>query len=359
MMNSPAVGAALGVVIGGFDGTEPPGHLLADLSRGLGGVVLFQRNVLEPCQVAALLDHCRRAANGRSVIAAVDQEGGRVARLKEPLTVLPPARTLGRFEDPSLTEMAGRLVGAELRAVGFTADFAPVLDVDTNPASPVIGDRSFSGDPIEVIRHGLAFARGLRDAGVHPVAKHFPGHGDTRLDSHMDLPRVDWDQGRLEAVEVRPFEAYARAGMGGIMTAHVLYTALDPQAPATVSRAIVQGLLRDKLRWRGPVVSDDLEMGAISRYASPEQAAVQAIDAGVDGLLVCRSREVRDAVVEELSRQAQRRPAFHRRLERAAGRLASLASPLPCGPLFSWIGSEDHLARQQKLARALSTGHAP
>ncbi|MCU0660716.1 MAG: beta-N-acetylhexosaminidase [Myxococcota bacterium] len=356
MTGDEALGAALSVIVAGFDGTTAPPSLLEDVRRGLGGVVLFARNVEAPAQVAALLEQCRASAGPRPFVAAVDQEGGRVVRLREPLTVLPPARSFGLLDTPSLTEAAGRLVGAELCALGFSANFAPVLDVDTNSCSPIIGDRSYGSSPQAVLRHGLGFARGLRDGGVHPVAKHFPGHGDASLDSHLDLPRVEQDEARLEAVELMPFSAYARSGMGGMMTAHVVYPALDTEVPATLSRAIVTGILRERLHFRGPVLSDDLEMGAISRYGSPEQAAVLAIDAGVDGLLICRSETVRAAVVEALQKKAQTTPAFAYRLERAASRLCSLASPLRASPKLSFIGSSLHLSRQQQLIRALATG---
>lgn len=353
MMSLNPSRAALAVVLAGFDGMSPPESLLADLRGGLGGIVLFKRNLEDPAQIAALLKACRTAAGDRPLVTSVDQEGGRVVRLRQPFTVLPPARRLGRCGSVALTEEAGRLVGAELRAVGLSANYAPVLDVDTNPDSPVIGDRSFGADADTVIRHGLAFARGLWDGGVHPVAKHFPGHGDAGLDSHADLPRIEHDKTRLESVELAPFSAYVRCGIGAVMTAHVVYPALDPLVPATVSRPIVTGLLRQRLRWKGPVVSDDLEMGAIARFASAPQAAIQAIDAGVDGLLICRSVEMRAAVVEALTKRAEVSPAFAIRLERAAARLMGLTASLGRGPDISWIGSNDHRSRQERLWRAI------
>ena len=205
----------------------------------------------------------REVPDAGSLITAVDQEGGRVVRLRNPLTALPPARRFGELDDPELTERAGALVGMELCAQGFTVNFAPVLDVDTYPSSPVIGDRAFGATPAAVIRHAIPFARGLRRGGVVPCAKHFPGHGGAALDSHLTLPRVPHPRKRLDQVEIAPFATWCREAMGPVMSAHVVYPGLDPKRPATLSGAIIDGILRRDLGFEGVVFSDDLEMGAI------------------------------------------------------------------------------------------------
>ncbi|MFO8071716.1 MAG: beta-N-acetylhexosaminidase [Polyangia bacterium] len=340
------------LILAGFDGTALPDRIARDLERGaLAGIVLFSRNVESPAQVRRLTDEARRAAGGSPApIVAVDQEGGRVVRLRDPLTVLPPARTLGAIDDPELTELAGRLVGAELRAVGFTLDLAPVLDVDTNPDSPVIGDRSYGASPAAVMRHGLAFARGLKDGGVLPCAKHFPGHGRAAVDSHLSLPRVDCDRESLEAVELEPFCAWCRTGLGPVMIAHAVYPAFDPEGPATASRSVVRGELRERLRFGGAVLSDDLEMGAVGESGGPAAVAVRALAAGVDGMLVCRSAEVLDEVRDGLARALSSEPGLLRRVEIASCRLAALGEPPGPDVDLDWLESADHRA-----ARSLVT----
>jgi beta-N-acetylhexosaminidase len=348
------------VIVAGFDGHELPDDVRAELAAGaLGGIVLFGRNVASHLQVAALIEAARAAAPAEAPpVVAVDQEGGRVVRLREPLTVLPPARTLGRIDRPDLTEEAGRLVGAELRALGFTLDLAPVLDVDTNPASPVIGDRSFGPDPDLVVGHGLAFARGLRAGGVFPCGKHFPGHGDATLDSHRALPRVEHDLERLERVELEPFRAWAWAGLGPLMTAHVVFPALDPDRPATCSPRILRDLLRGRLRFRGVVLSDDLEMGAVNEVGGAPAVALAAIGAGADGLLVCRDAAARGAVRTALARAARSDPATAGRLEKVGAALASLGrAPGPFRPA-DWIGSDGHRRLQERVLGALARGAA-
>ena len=344
------------VIIAGFDGTTLPAYVKSRLGSGaLGGVVLFKRNVESPAQVADLLEQARSIApSGSTPVTAVDQEGGRVVRIREPLTVLPPARKLGRMDNPAITQAAGRLVGMELNALGLNLNFAPVLDIDTNPDSPVIGDRSFGPTADRVIRHGLGFARGLRDAGVIPVAKHFPGHGDTRSDSHVSLPRVEHDRERLIEVEMEPFEAWARAGLGPVMVAHVLYEALDPKNPATVSRPIVKGELRDRIGFKGAVLSDDLEMGAVLDMGRPHEIAAEAIGAGVDGLLVCRSEEMLELVIQALVKEASRNPALQQQLTTASGRIGALSNAYNPKIRFDWLGSPEHLRLQREPSEQLT-----
>jgi beta-N-acetylhexosaminidase len=344
------------VIIAGFEGKTLPLDLVAALREGgLGGIILFRRNIDSAPEVAALIEEIRETAPpGRPPLVGVDQEGGRVVRLKEPLTVLPPARRFGELDDPELTRQAGELVGMELGALGFTMDFAPVLDVDTRPDSPVIGDRAFGPDPMVVERHALAFAAGLCSGGVSPCAKHFPGHGDAALDSHLALPRVDRDADDLRSREMVPFAAWAHRHMGPVMTAHVVYPALDPENPATLSPAIIGGELRQRLGFQGAVLSDDLEMGALQAFGGPGPAAVRALGAGVDGLLVCRRLDQRERVTEALTREAVDNPSFEANLEAAAGRLASMAVPEKREPL-SWIGSPAHRALQERITRRLTT----
>jgi len=272
----------------GFSGQAVPEDLRA-LARefDLSGVVLFARNVADPDQVADLTLDLRSLARDVPLWVAVDQEGGRVARLRRPFTEWPPMRTLGRSGDDRLTERFARALAAELREVGITWDFAPVMDVDTNPANPVIGDRALAADPSVVARLGRVIIRALQGAGVAACAKHFPGHGDTSTDSHEGLPVLEHTADRLRAVELQPFRAAVEEEVAAIMTAHVLIPAVDEDHPATLSPTIVDGWLRGELNHSGLAVSDDLGMRAIGdRLALPE-AVLGTIAAGCDVALLC------------------------------------------------------------------------
>ncbi len=351
-------------VIAGFEGREAPAELTERVARGhVGGIVLFARNVGTVHEVADLnATLASSAPRDLPLLLAVDQEGGRVARLKAPVLALPPMRVLGDIDDTSLTDRAARALGAELRALGFNMDFAPVVDVDTNPANPVIGDRAFGRDPRAVMRHAVAFLEGLQGVGVLACAKHFPGHGDTELDSHLALPRVRHDMRRLRAVELPPFFAAAGAGVASVMTAHVVYDALDPDVPATLSSAIVTGLLRDEMGFDGIVFSDDLEMKAIADSTGVGEAAVRAVGAGCDAVLVCRKAELQEEAREALVRAARDDAGFQDRLRRAFERSVRVRrmAPAPLRADFvriaTTIGSEAHAALAAEIA-ARATPH--
>jgi beta-N-acetylhexosaminidase len=341
------------VLVAGFAGTEAPDDLLGPCSRGeLGGVILFKRNLGTMHQIAALIARIAESAPEHSpLLVAVDQEGGRVARLGEPVLKLPPMRQLAGLADPALTMRAGKLLGQQLKALGFTMDFAPVLDVDTNPANPVIGDRSFGATAERVIEQAFAFARGLHEGGVMSCGKHFPGHGDTDLDSHLALPRLGHDRARLDAVELAPFRA-ARGVLPALMTAHVVFERLAAGVPATLSRVVIEDLLRGELGYQGVIVSDDLEMKAVADHYGVEQAACLAIEAGCDTLLVCSRLDWVERARVALAERAQREPAFKRRLEEAAERSISLRKTCTPAPITDPHQLEQAL--QIEAARALS-----
>ncbi len=271
----------------GFDGPALPDDVKDLLARGLAGVVLFARNLADPDQVRDLCQGIREAARGHPPpIIAVDEEGGRVQRLRRMIGAFPSAREVGRG-GAEAARQAGVAIGAALWDLGFNVDFAPVLDVDSNPANPIIGDRAFSANPGEVARCGVAFLEGLQAAGVLACGKHFPGHGDAAADSHVDLPVIRADAETLRCREIPPFEAAVRAGLPMVMTAHCVYPALDPECPATLSRRVVAGLLRQDLGFGGCVVTDDLGMKAISERFAPDEVVARGLDAGVDLFLHC------------------------------------------------------------------------
>ena len=328
-------------VMVGFDGLEVSSDMRYLLREfGVGSVILFARNVAEPEQLAELVrelqEDATRAGHDQPLLVAVDQEGGRVQRLREPWTTWPPLRDLGHAGSEELAQRMGVALAQELSACGIGCDFAPVVDVDTNPDNPIIGDRSFGEDPDLVGRLGAAMARGLVEGGVAACAKHFPGHGDTDVDSHLALPRVEHSRSRLEDVELRPFRQLIAADVPMIMTAHVLMPELDAERPATLSRAVVHGLLREELGFRGVIVSDDLEMKAIAAHWPAGEAAVLAAEAGCDLLPVCSSADAQVEACEALVRAVEAERLAWLDIERAASRVAGLrqrfASSVPPDP---------------------------
>ena len=347
------------VLMAGYPEGPVPDAILTALERDqLAGVILFKRNLEDGAPGAAAQIRRLAAAAARTPLVAVDQEGGRVQRLRAPVLELPPMRAIGERDDAELTERVARALGEQLGVIGFNVNFAPVFDVDTNPDNPVIGDRSFSADPEAVARHGLAFARGLRAAGVMACGKHFPGHGDTVQDSHLALPAIAHDLDRLERVELVPFRA-AAAELESIMTAHIVFQAIDPEVPATLSAPVISGLLRDSLGFEGIVVSDDLEMKAIADHFGIRDAAVRAIRAGCDLLLICsdlqRLAQAHAALVQEAAEDS----GFARRLKRAADRVRAKRSELSCEPaaadqLTEALNTKTALAVRRELKDLLS-----
>jgi beta-N-acetylhexosaminidase len=358
------------LLIGCFPGTTIPAELRS-LARefGLGGVTLFRRNIEAPEQVAELTQDLQALAGELPLWVSIDQEGGRVARLRAPFTEWPPMATLGRSGDAALASRFGAALAAELRAVGVTLDYAPVLDVHTNPKNPVIGDRALSEDADAAGRLGAAIVRALQDNGIAACGKHFPGHGDTSVDSHLDLPIVEHPPDRLRRVEWIPFRAAIGADVAFIMTAHVLVPSLDDEQPATLSKTILEGCLRRELGFEGVILSDDLEMKALAQTHTVADAAVQAIAAGCDGVLVCRmvglidhsqDIDVQAQVLEALVHGVEDGRITYKRLEDALARQRRakerfLAAPVSTAPasLRQVVGCDAHRRIAEEMARFL------
>jgi beta-N-acetylhexosaminidase len=351
----------------GFDGTTAPDELRARIAASaVGGVMLFRPNIANAGQVAALVGALRGAAPaGDPLLVSIDQEGGLVMRLRGLGTDWPPMLAVGSAGDAARTQQVGRALGEELAALGIGWDFAPVLDVHTNPANPVIGNRAFGTTPEAVATHALAFWRGLRGAGVVGCGKHFPGHGDTRTDSHLELPVVAHDLARLRAVEFAPFAAAAQAGMEAFMTAHVLYPAIDPDRPATLSRRILGDVLRGELGFRGVIVSDDLGMKAVADRYPIEELAVGCIEAGCDHLLVREPAARQLAAHEALVRAAEARSDFRARVAESAARVAALkaacrvVAPAPSAMLPSLLATAAHRALAGSFAPPAAAAESP
>jgi beta-N-acetylhexosaminidase len=348
------------LLIGSFPGATIPVELRS-LARefSLGGVILFARNIEAPEQVAELSHDVQSLAAETPLWMSVDQEGGRVARLRAPFTEWPPMAVLGRSGDAALAARFAVALAAELRAVGITLDYAPVLDIHTNPKNPVIGDRALAEDAAMVGKLGAAIVRGLQDNGVAACGKHFPGHGDTSVDSHLALPLVEHPPDRIRRVESVPFREAIAAGVAFIMTAHVLVPSIDDEKPATLSRRLVYDLLRDELGFDGVVLSDDLEMKAIAATYAVADAGVQAIGAGCDGLLICAGHvDVQVAALEALVHAVEDGRIPYKRLEDALTRHRRakerfLAAAVASGPrdLRLVVGCDAHRRIAEEMAR--------
>lgn len=315
------------------------------IDRGVSTIILFKRNIDTPEQVAKLCGEIKRRA-GRPIMIAIDQEGGRVMRLRGRFTDVPSMREVGRTNDADLARHVGMTLGKELRAVNIDINFAPVLDVDTNPENPVIGDRSFGRTPELVSRIGLAVIEGLQSTGVAACGKHFPGHGDTNSDSHYTLPVIDHPLERLEQIELVPFAAAVKAGIASIMTAHVIFRAMDPDFPATMSPKVLHTLLREKLKFDGVVFSDDLEMRAIAEHYGVEQAILRGLAAGVDIFTICHDHALQHRAIDRLIDAIENGEVERELVDRASRRIntmmAKYAHPAHGGQM-SVIGCNDHV----------------
>jgi beta-N-acetylhexosaminidase len=350
------------LAIAGFAGHSIPADLkLLAKEFDLGGIILFSRNVAEPEQVAEIAREARGLAAELPLWVSTDQEGGRVARLKAPFTIWPPMMTLGRSGDERLAERFARALAAELRAVGVTLDYTPVLDIHTNPKNPVIGDRALAERAEDVARLGSAIVRTLQAEGIAACGKHFPGHGDTATDSHHELPIVEHPPDRIEAVELVPFRAAVEAQVAAIMTAHILIPAIDDERPATLSPQIVDGMLKQSLHYDGLVLSDDLEMRAISAKYGTAEATVAAIAAGCDAVLLCGADQgpqiaALEAVIHALEdrtlplKRVEDALARHRRVKE---RFLAPPRPLPLTgtALRTLLGREEHQAVAAEMGR--------
>lgn len=328
----------------------------------LGGVTLFARNIEAPEQVAELSRDLQGLAADVPLWVSVDQEGGRVARLRAPFTEWPPMAVLGRAGREDLALRFAAALARELRAVGVTLDFAPVLDIQTNPKNTVIGDRALAESAEAVARLGAAIVRGLQEGGVAACGKHFPGHGDTIADSHHELPLVEHPPDRIRRVECVPFRAAIEAGVAFIMTAHVLVPSFDEVQPATLAPSVVSGLLREELGYDGAILSDDLEMKAIAATIPVPEAAIRAIAAGCDGLLICGGDvAVQAAMLEALVHAVEDGRIPRRRMDDALARmrrakerfLAVSGSPVKAVALRGVLGCDEHRRIADEMAAYL------
>ncbi len=317
------VGQLLIFGIGGRQvGSVPKAHIT---KRFVGGLILYDRNIRVPAQVAALTVGLQQVAqqtpNAIPLFIAIDQEGGTVARLRKGATVLPGNLALGATRSKALAAKAGELTAIELAAVGVNFNFAPVMDINTNPNNPVIGVRSYGESSDLVSELGTAYIRGLQRNGVLATAKHFPGHGDTNVDSHKKLPIVRHDKKRVNTVELAPFRAAIKANVAAIMSAHILYPALDNEMPATLSYPILTRYLRQLLGYNGLIITDDLEMKAIDDQYEIGEAAVLSIQAGADMVIVASTLKKQQRVYNALRQAVRNRRISEIRLNESVLRI--------------------------------------
>lgn len=358
------------MVMCGFDGTVPSESILRLIrDYRVGGVIYFRRNIGTAAEVAELSRSLREvhdALGGPPLWIAVDQEGGMVARIDRDAAVVPGNMALGAAGKPEYAYEAARISGVELRQMGINLNFAPCVDVNNNPANPVVGVRSYGEDPELVAALGAAAVQGFQEAGVSACAKHFPGHGDTAADSHHELPLVPHSRERLEQVELPPFRRAIEAGVDAVMTAHVRFPAWEPGGvAATLSPAILSGLLREELGYDGVVVTDCLEMNAISQTVGVGRGAVLAVAAGADMVLVSHREDRQVEALESLYAAVSSGELPVERIDEAVARIvraklrreeawfeakAGGVGPIGCGAHVAWV--EETAERCVTLVRA-------
>ena len=338
----------------GFEGTSPPAHVLDWLARGrVGGVYLFAHNIENPAQVKQLVDDCRRAAKN-PILVGIDQEGGIVARLQAGFSESPGAMALGASGDPQLAEEVAFMLGTELAALGINWNFAPVADIAHQPANPSVGARSVGGDPRLVSQMVAAQVRGFQRAGVAATVKHFPGLGNTIIDTHDDLATVSGPLDYLYAQDIPPFRDAIGVDVACVMLTHVKYAALDAEAPATLSPRIVTDLLRGELGYTGAVCTDCMEMKAITRGFGAGESAVLAVQAGVDMPLYSHTRRRQEAAYEAVLAAARSGRIPPARIDASLARINQLKRrfPLASPPALEVVGCDAHRALAKRAARA-------
>ncbi len=342
----------------------PGTELYADMEKYLRdnhirAICLFRQNMVDAAQLARFTTALRLAMGPNSLIA-LDQEGGAVVRTTW-LPAPPAAMGLGATDDAVLCFAVGAAVARGVKALGFNWNFAPVLDINNNPNNPVIAERSFGADPRRATALALAWMDGSLSEGVACCVKHFPGHGDTHIDSHRDLPTVDKPLAALEALELAPFRAaaHALAPAPAMMTAHIVYPALDPDRPATLSRRILTGLLREQWGYRGVVITDGLDMRAIAGHYGAGNAAVMALTAGADMVMALGTRETQQETLDALAGAIDSGQVTPADIAARLQRLDRLAQDYPCSTARYTLDTEDRVLMAEAWSRGLTAYRNP
>lgn len=363
------IGSLLTIGISGFSLNQRERDFLID--NNIGGVILFKRNFESPLQLLELSQELKRvgerSASGLPILVSVDQEGGRVQRFRKPFTEWPPMNSLGTLGSATVAFNLAHKLGLELSAVGIHVNFAPSVDILTNPRNTVIGDRALSSDPEKVATLGSALVRGFLKAGITPVAKHFPGHGHTLIDSHEDLPKEQRTEAELWACELKPFQKVIRSKVPAIMTSHILFESIDPQFPASLSPVLTEKLLKQDLKFRGVVYTDDLDMGALRKYWPQAEIPVRALNSGADLLLYCNDPESPVIAMDSLEQAIHNGLVSRERFESALSRSLEFRKAALARSIGIGVGSSADLsalagvgcAEYIELANAIRNGHVP
>lgn len=348
------------MLIVGFDGYEVNDDfrkIIEDYK--IGGVILFKRNIQNSKQLLDLNNNIKmiNSKNKLPLFISVDEEGGTVTRLPEGSTKFPSNQVIGKINDKNLSYEIGNIIGTELKAFGFNMDFAPVLDIYSNPENTVIGNRAFGNNPKIVSTLGIATMKGLQKSKVIPVVKHFPGHGDTKLDSHIGLPVIDYPKERLDNFELIPFKNAINEGADVVMAAHILFPEIDnTKKPATLSKKILTDILRVQLNFEGVIITDDFEMGAITNNYEIKDAAVESIKAGTDIILVCHTAEKQIEILEGLKEAVHNDEISIERIDQSVKRIIKLKEKYDLNnepsieSKLNTIGNEKHKEVLKKLS---------
>ncbi|MCB2288246.1 beta-N-acetylhexosaminidase [Clostridium sp. CS001] len=315
------------MVVVGFDGytmNDNINSLIKD--NKVGGVILFSKNVENSNQLAALANSIKtsNAQNKTPLFISVDEEGGRVSRMPPEIKKLPSNKVIGKRNDGDFSYNIGKIIGEELKTFGFNMDFAPVLDINSNPDNPVIGDRSF-GNNVDVVNNlGIKTMKGIMDSKIISVVKHFPGHGDTSVDSHIGLPVVNKTLTQLNNFELLPFKEAIKNNVDAIMVSHILLSKLDVDFPASMSKVLINDVLRQDLKFQGVIITDDMTMGAIIKNYDIGDASVKSVNAGSDLILVCHGFDNELKVINSLKAAVQNKIITEDRLNESVYRILKL-----------------------------------
>ena len=315
------------LIIAGFDGTTADDEVKSLISEvKVGGVILFSRNVENASQVVKLNNDIKEMnkENKYPIFISVDEEGGLVSRMPSEFNDIPTSMDIAKFNDKKLSYNIGKVIGEEISSLGFNMDFAPVLDINSNPDNPVIGNRSFGDNEAIVSKLGIATMKGLKDSNIIATVKHFPGHGDTSVDSHVGLPVVENDLERLKSFELVPFQKAIDEGVDMVMVSHIMLPKIDENDPATLSKTIVTDILRKDMNYNGVVVTDDMTMGAIINNYDIGEAAVKSINAGVDIVMVCHQYENVTKVIDAIKEAVNNGSITEERIDKSVERILKL-----------------------------------
>jgi len=315
------------MLIIGFDGYSIDENMKNIINvNKIGGAILYSKNIKSPTQLLGVINELKtiNSSNDVPLFISVDEEGGKVSRMPEELHKLPSNEWIGKQNDKELAYNIGQVIGEELKAFGFNMDFAPVLDINSNPKNPVIGDRSFGAEAEIVTELGVQAMKGIQEKGVISVVKHFPGHGDTIVDSHIKLPTVTHNMTRLNDFELIPFKEAIQQGADAVMIAHILLPNLDIEAPSSMSSVVINDILRNELKFDGVVITDDMTMGAISSSYEIGEAAVLSIQAGSDIILIAHEYENALQVFNSIKEAVENREILIKRIDESVYRILKL-----------------------------------